>query len=236
MDTFSIILVEGISDLAFLSLLISRTHNYSYIEKEDIPSNFPRINAHNCAWYKKTNQYLLICPVGGCDKFNSFYDNYLEPIVKEVESCKNIIVIIDADEKDPSERLKQINFTNIPFDINKYKSFSLMDGFGVAHTKESYLRIIPDEKQGALETIILESIRANESAMVNEAESFVENLSKPAKKHLNRRRLLIKAKTGIVFTLINPEKTFSSLTEKFKDLDFNDSSIVTNFEFLNRII
>ena len=48
--------------------------------------------------------------------------------------------------------------------------------------------------------------------------------------------MLLKAKIGVVFSLIQPDKTFSCLTDRFQLIDFESDIIKENFGFLREIL
>jgi hypothetical protein len=48
--------------------------------------------------------------------------------------------------------------------------------------------------------------------------------------------MILKAKTGVVFSLIKPDSTFSELKEKFELANCNTNIIFENFGFLKELI
>lgn len=69
-----LILCEGKTDAILLSYYLGRVANWKFAKKGpsglkiQSPSNNESIN-----WYKKDEDYLLICGVGGKDNFGNFF-------------------------------------------------------------------------------------------------------------------------------------------------------------------
>ncbi len=227
-----IILVEGNSDIAFLNLLLIKWKKCKYIEVEsDRPFAFSKGE-----WYESKNNYVLICASGGVDYMNAFYRKYLKVQLEDNQKIDSIIVIVDADDKSQQEIENSIKFDKIKFIANQPNSFTIIDGFGERKKIDSFLKIIPNGKSGALENVLLDSIEVDDPVIVKESKKFVDGLPLEGKKHLEHKRMLLKAKTGVVFSLLKPDKTFCELREKFKLVNYKTQNILDNFGFLNDFI
>src|SRR5674476_448958 len=117
-------------------------------------------------WYHKNDENLLICGVGGKNNFGSFFKEKILPAMVDSDAFLRIAVVIDRDDQEEQSILDSFRLvfrpiiTNIESDIwvsnyyeNSYKQKSLADFL---------LVVIPADKEGALETLLLDAISENE--------------------------------------------------------------------------
>lgn len=69
-----LILCEGKTDAILLSYYLGKTAGWKFDRKGPKGLNFQRSNSNeSLSWYKKGDDYLLICGVGGKDNFGRFF-------------------------------------------------------------------------------------------------------------------------------------------------------------------
>ena len=242
--SYSIILCEGAADLAFISLYLINKHGWMYDKSAKIIDVNKNAGEH-AAWYRKNDVELLICAVGGCDKFNSFYNDYIKRIINTKQSLSKFVVIIDADRSE-DEAAKKIQFDKVDFSPNQWKECVWSNETIMPKIKaednyqaifNSYLRIIPVSSQGALESVLIEAYKSTDPEITENSINFVNSLGERERKkgELNKLRKELKAKLSVIVSLIAPDSTFSELTVKFSTIDLNDKSIETNFGFLKEL-
>jgi len=79
----SLILCEGATDAILLSYYLKKVSGWTYTAKAPDGLNIRSTRGNESVnWYKRGNDYLLICGVGGKDNFTSFFHQSLEnPII-----------------------------------------------------------------------------------------------------------------------------------------------------------
>lgn len=232
-NAFSILLCEGVSDLAFISLFLINKLGYSYVTKGKRNILVDGKSGEHSSWYSNGEIDLLICSVGGCDKFNNFYNKYIQELFNDVE-IPHLIVVKNADE-DVDAAFKSIAFSGVEFELNKWHSGQYLNAFGFNVNYKSYIRVIPEHSCGALETLVIEALLVDEPDIAKSAIDYVDTLSPEEAKYLDKKRYKLKAKIGIMMNLIDPQRTFSSLTNKFSLLNFSNALIVDCFNFLSTL-
>lgn len=223
------ILVEGTSDLAFLNLYICKNYGFTFKNTLDIKKLDNKMYG---ASYEKTGVELRIYSVGGCSRFNHGYN-----IIKKLfnENTSHLITIIDSDEKTKEEIEKELHYDDIEMKCNEFVEYKNTDGFYDLNFK-SYVRVVPANKTGALETVLMEAIALNDDAIVKCSCDFIDNLNDEETKYISSNRLKLKAKTSVIFSLISPDSTFESLTSKFELIDLDAKSIKEAFGFLDEVL
>ncbi len=100
-----IILCEGETDLTLLGLYLEKMCGWIYERKPKlrikIPQTFPAGN-EKAETYKRGIEELIICCVGGKDKFGSFFEKYIHRIIvssHDGETDFRIAVLTDADNR-----------------------------------------------------------------------------------------------------------------------------------------
>lgn len=150
--TNTIILVEGVSDLAFLSLLLEKWDNYSFVKDIELPfSN----KGMKCSKYSNDYTNIFILSVGGIDCFNEGL-NIIEPLIKNTYTTR-LIIIMDNDQNMGKELLNKLSFD---FDIkaNKWIKSPIEDDYKQRREIDMYIKLIPSNESGALETIIIKAM------------------------------------------------------------------------------
>ena len=226
----TIIFVEGISDLAFLSLLLKRWNNYEYVE--DLKVLKPR-KGMKCTLYNAKSNNIIIFSVGGVENFNYAY-NLLKPQINS-SSTKNVVMIIDNDLNDEEKILNNLNL-NMNLQANKWFVSKIIDDYEEEKELNMYIKIIPEGKIGALETVLIDAVRKTEEDITLSAVNYIDNLNDIESKYISKKRLNLKAKTGVIFNLLSPDKTFDALQKKFELINIDDESIIDNFGFLKKVI
>ncbi|MBQ6782552.1 MAG: hypothetical protein IJP63_00920 [Acholeplasmatales bacterium] len=223
-----IILVEGESDLAFLSLYLCRRYGYEYYH--DIDLHEIDKNMHSSV-YSNGNDCFAIFTSGGVTKMNSAFGNIKERIF--TKDTKYFVVIIDSDNKTKEKIISDLKFDGLELKANEFTEYQ-NDDFDIIDFK-TYVDVVPKNRSGALETVILDSIRKDEKEIVDVSCDFVEKLTTEQKKHIKKARIQLKAKTGVVFNLLNPDHTFSELQKKFMLIDMNSPVLTESFAFFDKI-
>lgn len=232
-NTVSILLCEGPSDLALISLFLIDNCGYLFEPKGKRKISVNEKNGEYASWYTNGDVNLLICSVGGCDKFNSFYNQYIQELFNDLKIA-HLIVVKDADD-DADEAFNSINFSGVSFKSDEWYFGQYLNAFGFNVDYKSFIRIIPKKSCGALETLIINSLLIDEPEIAKSVLSYVENLGNDESKYLNKTRYKLKAKLGIMMTLIDPQRTFSSLTNRFSLLNFSNPLILECFGFLSAL-
>ena len=225
----TMIFVEGVSDLVLLSLLLKEWNGYDYCCDIKIPN---KLEGMMCSKYSNKESDLHIVSVGGIDNFSYAY-NLMIPVVVS-KRTKRCIFVIDNDYNDENITMKKLNI-GVKLKANEWFTASIKDDYEDDKKMEFFIRIIPDDSVGAIESVLIDSMRDNEPEITKSSIDFVDGLSNSASKYINKNRLKLKAKVGVIFNLISPDTTFDSLTRKFKLIDFNNESILTSFGFLKVI-
>ena len=228
-----LILVEGLTDLIFVS---------TYLEKmcgaiKNIGKNNFSLNNEQVSNFLKNDHYLFdIIAVGGCSCFSTEHVPFIKNYLDYQSSDFEIIVITDADDRCEEDVVSSIQIERVSFVNGSYVDNNYRTSSGLVISCKSFLRIIPIDRPGALETVAMESARSEEPAIVNEAENIINNLNIHAVKFFTKSRHFLKGKFGQTFLLLNPEAPGSSLKRVVCSLDMSEPTIARNFDFLQKYI
>lgn len=245
----SLILCEGKTDAILISYLLCKQWGWQYVKNKNRFKNFnisvSEKENESAEWYENGDRELLICGVGGCTKFKSFFEDKIYPFQKLSETrvvFQKIIVVVDHDqntidglEYEFSNSFKDI-ITNMKNNIWIDNSY-LLDGFNTKVNIKGLLLIVPNQEEGALETVLLNSISDDiyDKKIVDNVNGFVEEIKDDADKYLFNKRMVLKAKLGVVFAIMSPQKVFSFIDEILNSVDWERSSSLMNLfkEFAN---
>lgn len=88
--------------------------------------------------------------------------------------------------------------------------------------------IVPTDKEGALETLLLDAISENhyDFEIVKKSMTYVEEIQPIASKYLSKNRLKLKASLGVTWAIQYPEKLFSFIDEQIKSVKWEESKIL----------
>ena len=222
----TLIFVEGISDLAFLSLLLINLKNYRY--EKDLLQNSLK-NGEKCSQYIKDNNRIIIFSVGGIGKFSNGYNTML-PMIKQ-ESTKRVIFIADNDFGDETKTIDKINI-DIVNKPNTWYEATIKDDYGDNKNIEVFVKIVPKDEIGSLESLLINAVEEQEPEIVNSSIHYIDNLDEKESKYIKKERMKRKAKTGVIFTLLSPDKTFDELQKKFELINLDCETIKNNYDFL----
>ena len=238
-----IILCEGETDAILLSYYLDKVADWRFCKKGpsevDIKTDTFEQSAN---WYEKGQDRLLICAVGGKDKIGAFFiSKVLRPIV-DAGAFSRIALILDRDEKKVEAVEAQASSLLKPVVTmmrnNEWVSNIYKDAYDMEQEIDALLVVIPTEHQGALETLMMDSISEDpyDAVIVKKAGEFVEEMKPVASKYIDARRKEIKAHLGVTWAIQYPEKVFKLMNEQIKSVEWEKSEVLREcFEQLVKI-
>lgn len=227
-----LILCEGATDAIFLSYYMKKVAGWEFCRGSQ-PLKIKEQNiTESVNWYKKDEDRLLICGVGGKDKFKSFFESRIKNAIIDANAFDAIAVITDRDDKEIEDIEKHIKsvFQPLLSDVHnlEWKSNVYMDSFGIKRELKFLLNIIPYDYQGALETVMLDAIAEDtyDANIVQKSSDFVEQMRKEANKYISSDRLELKAKLGVTWAIQYPEKIFKLMNEQIESVAWEKSEVL----------
>lgn len=237
----SLVLCEGKTDAILISYVLINRYGYSLykdglIDKKKMTPKYDSNNEEYAFWYKKNNSFVLICSVGGCGNFSCFFSKYIIPIQKNDYCSENvfekILLIHDKDDKTNEEIEKSIlDKTNISFESNKWCNTQMETNFtNQKFNFSTYLLIIPTEHSGALEDVVLDALSEDKinEMIVKKSIDFVDSIKDQVKMYLSKKRYISKAKLGVTFAIMSPEKVFSFINELLNNIDWTKYKVIND--------
>ena len=229
-----IILCEGMTDAILLSYYLGKVAGWKHCKKppKEIDIKEDRGRGESLNWYKKDYDRLLICGVGGKDNMRSFFSNKILRTIVDAGAFSRMAVVLDRDDREihalemhTSSIFKPVvtNMINNRWVENYYK-----DAFNTEQQLESLLVVIPKEHQGALETLMLDSISENpyDAVIVEKAGTFVKEMRSIASEYIDSSRKELKAHLGVTWAVQYPEKVFWLIDEQIKSVKWEESTVL----------
>ena len=93
---------------------------------------------------------------------------------------------------------------------------------------DAILVVVPMEHQGALETIMLDSISEDpyDAKIVAKAKSFVKEMRGIASRYIKNDRAELKAHLGVTWAVQYPEKVFRLINEQIISVRWENSEVL----------
>jgi hypothetical protein len=229
----SIILCEGSTDAILLSYYLMKVSGWEYCKKA--PGNLDIKESEfeqSINWYKKDEDRLLICGVGGKDKMASFFKKKILSAIINANAFAKIAVVLDRDEKsiDSIESHVSSIFKPVITSMinNQWTTNTYVDTFNVQNSISCLLLTIPQEHQGALETLLLDSISEDpyDAAIVSKAGEFVKEMQESASRYIDSNRKKLKAHLGVTWAIQYPEKVFKLMNEQIISVPWEKSKVL----------
>lgn len=221
----SLILCEGATDAILLSYYLKKVSGWTYTAKAPDGLNIRSTRGNESVnWYKRGNDYLLICGVGGKDNFTGFFHQSLENPIIHAGAFEKIAVITDRDKRETAEIEQSVvsAFGGLFPDVQdrRWVLNKSSDAFDMEKDREILLLIIPEAHEGALETVMLDAISEDEydKSIVDLCRSFVANMRSEASRYISSDRLQLKAELGVTWAIQYPEKVFSLIDEVIQEV------------------
>ncbi len=226
----SVILCEGFDDAYILGYFLHKTSGWNREPKSKFASlyNLPVVDRRRERYeiYERENDRIAIWAVGGKDSFHSPYE-HIQKIntANPSEGIDKVFIICDRDDCAEAELLTNIKeeLTQAGIGITSL-SINTSTSYQYQIEDQNYILeiipiIIPFDKEGAIETILMDAIRedSEESAyVVEEAIKYIDNILESGKINtfLQNERLKLKAKYSSVISVTNPDRstaTFDTL-------------------------
>ena len=223
-----LILCEGVTDAYFLSYYLEKTARWKYCNKPPKNLTIKVSNSNESVnWYERDQDYLLICGVGGKDNFGNFFENKIERPLLTSNAFSRIAIVTDRDNRTDNDIINNLKSSIKAIDLamenNKWNKNKYIDEFKIQNSFELLLIIIPNEHQGALETVMLDAISEDpyDKNIVDKADIFVKEMRTEASKYLKSERLQLKAKLSVTWAIQSPEKVFSTINEQIKNVKWD---------------
>jgi len=233
-----LILCEGKTDAIFLSYYLEHVCGWTHkFPQKDIPKIFvikaDKIKGESVEWYRKDDDFLLICGVGGKDNFSGFIKSKIIPAMIDSSVFSHIAIVTDHDNRheksicDSFQTILSAVVSNVK--NNKWTKNFYKNSFGQEVLVDFLLLIIPADKEGALETILLDAISENEydKPIVDKAKTYIDDVEPLATKYIGKARLKLKACISVVWATQCPEKAFSFIDEQLRSVKWEKSKYLS---------
>ena len=228
-----VILCEGMTDAILLSYYLGKVSGWRFSNNAPSGSAIKQ-EEHNESinWYKKGNDSLLICSVGGKDNMAGFFQKKILRMIVDAGVFNRLAVVLDRDDNEVKsiEEKASNDFRPVITRMvnNEWVENTYTDGFETEQIIEALLVAIPTDHQGALETIMIDSIAEDpyDAEIVNRTKLFVTEMRKVAARYISNNRKELKAHLGVTWAIQYPEKVFSLIDEQIKSVPWEDSEIL----------
>lgn len=228
-----IILCEGETDAILLSYFLGKVAGWQFCKKP--PVNIAiKADAfeQSVNWYENGDDRLLICGVGGKDNMSSFFKRKVFRPIVDAGAFSRVAAVLDRDNKEIESiedhasaifRPVITKMINNQWVENKYT-----DAYGTEQKIEGLLVVIPTEHEGALETVMLDSISEDpyDEAIVDKASMFVKEMRTIAAKYISSDRKELKARLGVTWAVQYPEKVFKLINEQIRNVAWENSEVL----------
>ena len=243
----NLILCEGKTDAIFLSYFLEQVCGWTHkFPKEDIPKEFtikPNTKKGESAeWYHKADDFLLICGVGGKDNFGSFIKSKIVPAMIDGNVFSKIAIVTDRDDREESSICQSFQGMLKPIVSivanNVWTDNQYANSFGQEKVVDFLLLIIPSDKEGALETTLMDAIAETECdrVIVEGSTEFVASIAPVASRYIGKSRLKLKACLGVIWSIQSPKKIFAFIDEQIRSVKWEDSELISEcFDKLREI-
>lgn len=238
-----LILCEGKTDAILLSYYLEKTCGWTHRNApKSLAIKVDEIKGESAYWYRKEEKSLLICGVGGRDNFRSFFKEKVLSIMLDTSGFSKIAVVTDRDDRGEHSVLDSFRaslrpvITDIKNDVWTTNSYE--NSFKQKALVDFLLVIIPEDKEGALETLLLEAISENEydKAIVKRNIAYVDEIQPIAAEYIHKNRLKLKACLGVTWSIQYPEKIFSFIDEQIRSVKWEKSQVLAQcFQQLKNI-
>ena len=228
-----VIICEGKTDVIFLGYYLRKVSDWEYSNKGPKHPNIKSDKFEQTVeWYKKGEEWLLICAAGGKDNIKAFYQQKIEEAIKQSNEIKRLAVVLDRDNNEIESMEKHVSSIFKPI-ITKIKNNQWIenkyeDGYHQKQTLETLLIVIPTEHQGALESLMLDSISENpyDAVIVKKSGEFVKEMRLSASEYIYNNRAELKAHLGVTWAIQYPEKVFSLIDEQIRSVAWEKSEVL----------
>ena len=242
----SVILCEGSTDFVLLQYYMRKVHGWEYKKNDSVL--IKGYKARKCV-LKKDRSELNIIGCGGCSRIPEGLQFILDSnsLSAEDEAYDRIVIITDRDEVETESEFETIIATELgkqqiewKDDIlnDKWIDFHYENGQGDNCNAKLLLLVIPFEDTGAMETFLLDAIGKADSydaKIIADCNQFVDNVD-GAKKYLNKRRYITKAKFDVYFSVRTAAEQFVERQNILKNIPWEDyTSIQKSFEKLGEL-
>ena len=246
----SIILCEGSTDYSLLQYYMREA--YQWIDNQNIQRQILKVPGQKSRNLEKKSDILTIMSVGGCSRFPEGLNlvlkkNYFSsPDLFQVYN--KIVLVTDRDEVTTEHDFietveKKLNEYNVVIQSqnlvnNCWVNCTMENQIGISISFAILLMIIPFEKDGAMETFLLNAIQQDEpydKTIIDECNRFVDSVD-PEKRYLSSRRYVTKAKFDTYFSIRTPVEQFVERQNILKGVKWeNYTKIQTDFEKLGEL-
>lgn len=228
-----LILCEGKTDAILLSYFLERTCGWTHRNTiKNLAINTDETKNESAYWYKRNDENLLICGVGGKDNFGAFFRDKIHEAMIDSSAFSKIAVVTDRDNRQISSIRDSLLSAFRPVvtcaECNSWSNNFYTNSFGQQVSVDYLLLVVPHEKEGALESILLDAISedAYDKVIVDMSKEYVESVVPYASKYITKPRLRLKACLGVSWAIQYPEKVFLLMDEQIRSVKWEQSEIL----------
>ena len=230
-----LILCEGKTDAILLSYYLGKMRGWESTRKgpKGLEIRADEDRGESAYWYRRGADQLLICGVGGKDNFGSFFDEKIKRPILDSTTFSQMAVVTDRDNREEKEIQKAISGCLEPIigqvRQNEWTQNRYRNSFGQQEEMEFLLLIIPTDKEGALEALLLEAISEDpyDRKIVERCGDFVDSMEADAGRYLKSPRLKLKSRLGVTWAIQSPGKEFHFIDQQIRAVPWESYELLS---------
>ena len=225
---YGIILCEGETDAILISYYLHKTLTYNFVKKS--PANLPTLTniSKTINWYRGAHDnYIAICPIGGADFMKAVQEVIrYNKAADENDVFQKMVLVMDNDDESVSASIKDLGTAlacKQELSAGRWESFVYDNDFGQHISGKIACILQPSEEHGSLETFVLQALSQDDEEMENavrQVKEFVGGFR--SKRYLRHRRDRVKAHLSVSLAVMCPSKTFTTIDEFLKGIEWKD--------------
>ena len=221
-----LMLVEGVSDVQLISYYMQNVYGWKYEKSNNLGIVPMDVHDHIESLSKDGNQ-LVLCGVGGNGRFAHFVKKHrINSMIVERE-IPSLMVVTDRDEDSIGKIGRRINnsLESVSIKAGEWINNAIEDSFGQQKSIDTYLLIVPGDKTGALENVIIEALKdiPEETELIQEVIQFIDSLKAGLVPELEQANKADKATVGTFFSVRNPKNAMRSFGASISKIDWSKS-------------
>jgi hypothetical protein len=228
-----LILCEGKTDAILLSYYLESTCGWTHRNApKSLAIKVDEIKGESAYWYAKNNESLLICGVGGKNNFSSFFKEKILHTMVDSNAFSRIAVVTDRDDQEEQSIIDSFRLLFRPIITEVESDIWVSNSYENSYKQEAFadflLVIIPADKEGALETLLLDAISENEydKTIVKRSIAYINEIQPLANEYIHKKRLKLKACLGVTWAIQYPEKIFSFIDNQIRSVKWEESQVL----------